>query len=118
MHCVQKGGFEMTLANVIKEVKAKTADFQEGNYQGFLAVQVTLTDINEVFYVEIKDGKLSIEPYEYNDRQANLMISSANFIKMINKKLNAVLAFTTGKLKIDGDIGKAQEMAALFGGDE
>jgi hypothetical protein len=25
-----------------------------------------------------------------------------------------VLAFTTGKLKIDGDIGKASELAELF----
>ncbi|MCL2253742.1 MAG: SCP2 sterol-binding domain-containing protein [Lachnospiraceae bacterium] len=104
----------MTLDNVIKQVKEKTASFQEGNYEGFLAVQITLTDLNEVFYVEVKDGKLSIEPFEYNDRQANLLISSANFIKLINQKLNSVLAFTTGKLKIDGDIGKATELANLF----
>jgi putative sterol carrier protein len=106
----------MTLENVITEVREKTANFQEGSYQGFLAVQVTLTDIDQVFYVEIKDGRLSVEPYEYNDRQANLQISAADFIKMINKKLNAVSAFTTGKLKIDGDIGKASELANLFNG--
>jgi putative sterol carrier protein len=106
----------MTLASVIQEVRAKTASFSERNYEGFLAVQVTLTDLNQPFYIEIKDGKLSVEPYEYNDRQANLMISSDDFIEMINKKLNPVMAFTTGKLKIDGDIGKAAEMAGLFDG--
>jgi len=104
----------MKLENVIKEVKAKTVSFDGSNYQGFLAVQVTLKDLDEVFYVEIKDGKLSVEPYEYNDRQANMIITSTDFVKIINKKLNAVLAFTTGKLKIDGDIGKASELAELF----
>ncbi|MCL2069008.1 MAG: SCP2 sterol-binding domain-containing protein [Oscillospiraceae bacterium] len=106
----------MTLQNVIKEVKAKTASFDGSTYQGFLAVQITLKDLGEAFYVEIKNGKLSVEPYEYHDRQANMIVSSADFVKIINKKLNAVLAFTTGKLKIDGDIGKASEMAELLKG--
>jgi putative sterol carrier protein len=105
----------MTLENIIDEVRQKTASFDGTQYGGFLAIQVTLSDLDKVFYVEIKDGKLSVEPYEYNDRQANLIISSENFVKLINKKLNAVLAFTTGKLKIEGDTGKVSELAGLFG---
>ena len=108
----------MTLENVVNEVRAKAASYQEGSYEGFLAVQITLTDLNEAFYVEIKNGKLSIDPHVYYDRQANLKITSANFIKMINGKLNSVLAFTTGKLQIDGDIGKASEMANILKGSE
>jgi len=49
----------MTLENVVKEVRAKAASYQEGSYEGFLAVQITLTDLNESFYVEIKNGKLT-----------------------------------------------------------
>jgi len=104
----------MTRQDVINEIKEKTAHFDASGYKGFLAVQVTLSDLNEPFFVEIKDGKLSIEPYEYKDRQANLIISSANFMKLINGKLNAILAVTTGKLKIEGDIGKAKELAELL----
>jgi putative sterol carrier protein len=33
---------------------------------------------------------------------------------MINNQLNSTLAFTTGKLKIEGDIGKASELSKLF----
>jgi len=104
----------MTRDEIIRELKEKTASFDASAYRGFLAVQVTLRDLDEPLYVEIKDGKLSIEPYAYHDRQANLIISSDNFVKLINKKLNATIAFTTGKLKIEGDIGKAAEMAGLF----
>ena len=104
----------MTFQDVINEVKEKTASFDGREYDDFLAIQVSLSDLNEVFYIEIKDGKLSIEPFEYNDRQANLIMSSANFMKMINKQLKSTLAFSTGKLKIEGDVNKATELGKLF----
>ena len=104
----------MTRQDIINEIKEKTANFDASSYNGFLAVQVTLRDLNEPFYVEIKDGKLSVEPYEYYDRQANLIISTDDFQKMINGNLNSVFAFTTGKLKIDGNIEKAKELSGLF----
>ncbi|MDR2532687.1 MAG: SCP2 sterol-binding domain-containing protein [Oscillospiraceae bacterium] len=104
------------LEDILAEIKEKTANFDGSNYHGFLAVQVNLTDIKKVFYVEVKDGKLTIAPYDYNDRQANMRISSVNFRKMINGELNGTAAFLTGKLKIDGSIEKCKEMAALFGG--
>lgn len=106
-------GAGMNVAEIIKEVKQKAAGFDAGGYNGFLAVQVVLTDLAAVFYVEIKEGRLAIEPYEYHDRQAVLSISSDNFIKLINNKLSPVIAFTTGQLKVDGDIGQALELANL-----
>jgi putative sterol carrier protein len=96
------------------ELKEKTASFNAKDYKDFLAVQITLKDLNEIFYMEIKDGELNIEPYEYNDRQANIIISSDNFVKMMNGKLNSVVAFTTGKLKIEGNVGKASELSKIF----
>jgi len=104
----------MTREEIITEIKEKTAGFDASNYNGFLAIQVTLSDLNEPFYVEVKNGKLAVEPYEYADRQANMIISAKNFNKMINGKLNSVLAFTTGKLKIEGSIEKAKELSELL----
>ena len=81
----------------------------------FLAVQVNLTDMNPgVFYVEVKDGKVNVEPYEYHDRQCALSISSDDYVKLVTGKLDPVLAFTLGKLKVDGDIGKAIEFSKLL----
>ncbi len=37
-----------------------------------------------------------------------------NFNKLIDGKLDPVLAFTTGKLKVDGDVGKALEFSKLL----
>lgn len=81
----------------------------------FLAVQVNLKDIeNGVFYIEVKDHRISIEPYEYYDRSCALTLSSDNFNKLLEGKLDPVAAFTLGKLKVDGDIGKALEFSNLI----
>ena len=37
-----------------------------------------------------------------------------NFVKMIEGKLDPMIAFGTGKLKVDGDLGKAAEFAKLL----
>ncbi len=83
----------------------------------FLAVQVNISDKGEdggVFYVEVKDGRVSVEPYEYNDRNCAITMKNKNFNKLIDGKLDPVLAFTTGRLKVDGDVGKALEFSKLI----
>ena len=93
-----------------REVMGKT-DISGVN---FLAVQVNLTGENGgVFYIEIKDGKVNVEPYSYNDRSCAITISPENFEKLIAGKLDPVMAFTTGKLKVEGDVGKALEFSKL-----
>ena len=101
--------FEELLAKVRKMAKGKDVSGTD-----FLAVQVNITGDNSgVFYVEVKDGKVSIEPYEYNDRNCDITMSMDNFNKLIDGKLDPVMAFTLGKLKVGGDIGKALEFAKL-----
>ena len=88
------------------------AEKVDASGRDFLAVQVNITGKDSgVFYVEVKDGKISVEPYEYNDRQCAITISMADFNKLLDGKLDPVLAFTTGKLKVDGDVGKAVEFS-------
>ncbi len=81
----------------------------------FMAVQINITDADPgVFYVEVKDGKINVEPYEYNDRQCAISIKSDDYIKLVSGKLDPMLAFTMGKLKVEGDIGKALEFSKLI----
>ena len=101
--------FDELLAKVRKMAEGKDVSGTD-----FLAVQVNITGDNSgVFYVEVKDGKVSIEPYEYNDRNCDITMSMDNFNKLIDGKLDPVVAFTLGKLKVGGDIGKALEFAKL-----
>ncbi|MBR4223982.1 MAG: SCP2 sterol-binding domain-containing protein [Oscillospiraceae bacterium] len=104
----------MTFADMLAKVKTAAAK-KDVSDKGFLAVQVNITgDDPGVFYVEVKDGKVNVEPYEYNDRSCAVTMSLADFDKLIEGKLDPVAAFTLGKLKVDGDIGKALEFSKLL----
>lgn len=81
----------------------------------FLAVQVNLPDVEPgVFYVEVKDGQVNVAPYDYYDRSCAITVSSTDFNKIIEGKLDPVAAFTLGKLKVEGNLGKAMEFAGLL----
>ena len=102
----------MTFEQILEKVRSKQADTSNVD---FLAVQIDLEGQNGgTFYVEIKNGKVSVEPYEYNDRNCRFRISSENFLKLMDGSLDPKLAFMTGRLKIDGDISKALEFGRLI----
>ena len=104
----------MTFEELLTKVRKLAAKADVSN-QDFLAVQVNITGKEEgVFYVEVKDHKISVEPYEYYDRNCAVTMNMTNFNKLIDGKLDPVLAFTTGKLKVEGDAGKALEFSKLI----
>ena len=103
----------MTFNEILEKVRSKAA-VTDASGVDFLAVQVNLTgDNGGVFYIEVKNGNKSVEPYEYIDRNCAVTMSSENFVKLMDGKLDPVAAFTLGKLKVDGDIGKALQFANI-----
>lgn len=103
----------MKFEEIVELVREKSKQI-DASKTDFLAVMVTLTGKNGgVFYVEIKDKKVNVEPYEYNDRSCEIVMTAENFLKFIDGKLNPVAAYTLGKLKVNGDLGKALEFSKL-----
>ena len=80
-----------------------------------LAYQINITgEASGIFYVEVKDGTLYIEPYEYYDRDAMFTASAETFTAIIQGKLDPVLAFTIQKLKVEGNFEKALKLGELI----
>ena len=101
----------MTYESVVLAAKKKFMNADVSSVQGTMAFQINLVGkVEGIFYIEIKDGRVNVEAYEYYDRNAIITMNATNFTKLINGKLDPVLAFTTGKLKVDGDINAALEM--------
>ncbi len=48
------------------------------------------------------------------DAQCTITVSSDDFLKIVNKELNAQMAFMTGKLKIQGDMGLAMKLGQIL----
>ncbi len=98
----------MTYSEFFSEIKGKFIGTDVSDIKEHLAYQFNITgEEGGIFYVEVKDGQLSIEPYEYFDRDA-IFICSANTLRKISEgKMDPVLAFTLQKLKVEGSIEKA-----------
>lgn len=79
-----------------------------------LAVEIDIVGEGEgAFYIELKNGILSVEPYEYYDRDCKFIVSGKNFLKLAAGKLDPVFAFTTGKLRVEGSLEKALEFQKI-----
>ncbi|MEE0913336.1 MAG: SCP2 sterol-binding domain-containing protein [Ruminococcus sp.] len=105
----------MDFFQIFNEVKETFMTADVSDYQGHLALQVNMTGEGEGrFYAELNNGVLNVEPYEYYDRDVMFTIDSKDFLKLIHGNLDPVFAFTIGKLKIDGDLGKALEIQRLI----
>lgn len=107
----------MTYESIVEATRNKFSAVDVSSVQGTLAYQINIEGkaVNGIFYVEIKNGEVHVEPYEYYDRNAIIHMNGTNWIKLINGKMDPVLAFTTGKLKVDGDINAALEMIKFIG---
>ena len=75
---------------------------------GDMAMQINLTGEGEgIFYAEYNGGKLSVEPYSYDDRDAMLIADAKDFLKIAEGKMDPIQAYFTGKLKVEGNLDKA-----------
>lgn len=105
----------MTYEEVFEKFKKQFEDTDVSKVKEHLAYQFNIIGEGEgAFYAEVKDGKLSIEPYEYFDRDALFICSADNLFKIIAGKLDPVAAFTLGKLKVEGSIDKALKIKELL----
>ncbi len=96
----------MTYEQVVEKIKTRYSSIDASSIEGTQAIQINLTGKNAegIFYIEVKDGKVNVEPYDYHDNWATVTVAPTNLFKILDGKLDPVLAYTTGKVKISGDI--------------
>ncbi len=102
----------MTYADFFYEVKGKFMGADVSDIQEHLAYQFNIEDeeAGGAFYVEVKDGVLFVEPYEYYDRDAMFISTPEVFRKIADGEMDPVWAFTTQKLRVEGNIDKALKL--------
>lgn len=105
----------MTYADMFSKVKGMLIGADVSDVKEHLAYQFNVTGEAEgIFYAEVKDGELFVEPYEYFDRDAMFTCSAKTLFKIADGKLDPVLAVTLGKLKVEGNIDKALKLKSLI----
>ena len=105
----------MTYADMFAKVKGMLMDADVSDIHEHLAYQFNIMGEAEgIFYAEVKDGQLFVEPYEYFDRDAMFTCSAETLFKIADGKTDPILAFTIGKLKVEGNIDKALRLKELI----
>lgn len=101
----------MTYEEIFEKICNMTKDTDVSMIQEHLAYQFNIVgEGGGTFYIEVKDGSLYVEPYEYYDRDAIFICNSDVLFRIMSGSLDPVKAFTLGKLKVEGDLGKALKL--------
>lgn len=97
----------MTYEQVVAKVKAKFENADASKIDGVVALQINLEgkNVNGIFYIEVKDHNVNVEPYDYYDRNAVVTVNPTNLLKLVDGKLDPIEAFNKGKVTVDGDAG-------------
>lgn len=106
----------MTYADLFYEIKGKFMGADVSDIHEHLAFQFNIEDSEAggAFYVEVKDGELHVEPYEYYDRDAMFICAPDVLIGIADGELDPVAAFTAQKLRVEGNIEKALRLKEII----
>ena len=105
----------MTYADMFSKVKGMLMDADVSDIHEHLAYQFNITGEAEgIFYAEVKDGQIFVEQYEYFYRDSMFTCTAETLFKIAEGKTDPVLAFTLGRLKVEGNIDKALRLKDLI----
>jgi putative sterol carrier protein len=104
----------MTYQEIVAKAKEMYESVDASNISEHIAYQFNVTGEGEgAFYMEITGGQVKVEPYDYADRDAMITTSAENLFRMAAGQLDPVQAYTTGEIKVEGDLGKAAILKEL-----
>ena len=94
----------MTYEELVECARLATKKTQESKDVGHMAYQFNVKGEAEgAFYIEIDDGKINVEPYEYYDRDVLVVTSDEMLLNIINGRLRALDAYANGQITDCGD---------------
>ena len=98
----------MTYEELVNKLKTAYAKADASKIEEHVAVQFNVTGEGEgALYLEVSDGKIDIQPYEYYDRDAIVVTGADTLVDIAAGKVGIVDAYNTGLLKVEGNVGKA-----------
>jgi putative sterol carrier protein len=94
---------------LIAAMRARAADLRSLGYK----VKFALTDTSEVILLDATSGSVAIDQAE-GDADTVLHLASDDLGELIAGRLSPMLAFSTGKLRVEGSRGVALKLASLL----
>ena len=97
----------MTYEAIVKKVKTAYSKKDASKVQEHLAIQFNVTGEGEgALYLEIANGKLVVEPYDYYDRDVLITSSAKDLIAVAEGKTDFESAIKAGTVYAQGNVSK------------
>jgi putative sterol carrier protein len=105
----------MTFIEAYEKIKAAMEKSNPAEIEGHLAIQVNINDedANGIMYIEVKDGQLCVEPYDYYDHDAILTASYKDVVRVMSGRLGYDNAIANGVFTVEGNLERAEELKKL-----
>ena len=97
----------MKYEEIVAKVKKALAKADASKVDGHLAVQVDVTGEGEgAFYIEVADGKVTVEPYEYYDHDFKVLCDAEEIIAIAEGKKKLGEEVNAGNAYVSRDVDK------------
>lgn len=105
----------MNYQELVKEVQTALVKADASAITEHIAVQVNVTGEAEgAFYIEIKDGVLYVEPYDYWDKDFLLTGSAEEILAVVQGKVSLVTAIADSRILHEGNPDKAIALGEII----
>jgi 2,4-dienoyl-CoA reductase-like NADH-dependent reductase (Old Yellow Enzyme family)/putative sterol carrier protein/thioredoxin reductase len=115
---VAKGNEETLLDGVFDSMKAAFDPSQASGQSAVIQYAIDSPAGEMNYQLNVENGVCELTKGPAENPRVTLALSLPNFLRMITGELNGMQAFTSGKLKITGDLMFSQNLASWFKGPD
>ena len=98
----------MTYEELVAKLQSAYGKHDASKIKDHLAIQFNVRgEADGALYLEILDGKIYVEPYEYYDRDAIIVIDTPTLVDILDGRLTIDEAYNDERLSVQGNLGAA-----------
>ena len=105
----------MTYEQIVEKVKKALKKVDASGVKGHLAVQVDVYGEGEgAFYIEVKDGKVDVQPYEYFDHDLRIRCTGGEIISLVEGKKKIIEEVAAQNIEALRNVSRIDDFAELL----
>ena len=105
----------MTYEQIVEKVKKALAKVDASGVKGHLAVQVDVYGEGEgAFYIEVKNGKVDVQPYEYFDHDLRIRCTAGEIISIVEGKKKIIEEVAAQNIEALRNVARIDDFAELL----
>lgn len=107
----------MTYEKIVEKVKKALSKVDASGVKGHLAVQVDVYGEGEgAFYIEVKDGKVDVQPYEYFDHDLRIRCTGDEIVAIAEGKKKILEEVAAENVEALRNVGRLGDFDLVFMG--